>query len=85
MKRASRPTSIEPAVRATTAHLTVVDDALVPWPMAFVAVLAWPRNLFARDVGEHCLDIATSFHVEPLSRPPLAGIAQGLFARQLFA
>lgn len=75
MEAAPRTARIEPAVGATTAHLTIDDDAARPRAVAFVAIFAGnPRGL-ASNVGEQGLDVAPARQVESLLGPALVGEA----------
>lgn len=85
MKRTPRTAGVEPAVGAAATHLAVIDDARGPGPVALVAVLAGPGGLFARDVSQQGLDVATSFDVELLVGTTLDGVAQGGLAGELLA
>jgi hypothetical protein len=85
MKRAPRAAGIEPTVCTASAHLTVVDDALGPRTVAFVAVLARARSQIARDVGEQRLNVTTAIEVEPLVDPTLCWRSTCSLLSELFA
>ena len=75
MEAAPRTARIEPTVGATTAHLTIDDDAARPRAVAFVAIFAGnPRGL-ASNVGEQGLNVAPARQVESLLGPALVGEA----------
>lgn len=71
MKAAPGTAGVEPAVRATAAHLPVDHYTTSPGAVAFVAVLTRRRCHLPGYVGEQCLDIATALEIELLVRAAL--------------
>lgn len=64
MKSTTRTASVEPAIGATSAHLTVIDNAFMPRAVTLGAILAGSRDGNSSEVSEKSLDVAAAFHIE---------------------